>query len=74
VIERLFPSTRDRAIAAALLIAQGRAPALGADFLLSVPGLPLRDSPVIANLPFLIVLGLWFALLRAKRGPRTVAR
>lgn len=75
LIERLFPRARDRAIAVAILIAQGVVRmALGADFLLSVPGLPLRDSPVVANLPFLIVLGLWLALMRAKHVPRTAAR
>ena len=63
LIERLFPRGRDRAIAVAVLIVQGVV-RLGfrADFLLSVPGLPFRDSPVIANLPYLIVLALWIVL------------
>jgi hypothetical protein len=74
LIERSFPRGRDRAIAVAILIVQGVV-RLGfrADFLLSVPGLPFRDSPVIANLPYLIVLALWIALLRSKdpaRPPR----
>lgn len=75
LIERLFPSARDRAIAVALLVAQGVARlGLGADFLLSVPGLPFRDATVVANLPFLLVLGLWIALLRAGDGARAAAR
>lgn len=66
VIERRFPRRRDRAIAVAVLIAQGVVRlGFGADFLLSVPQLPFRDSAVIANLPYLTVLGLWIALLRA---------
>lgn len=74
LIERVFPRGRDRAIALGVLIAQGVV-RLGfrADFLLGVPGLPLRDSPVVANLPYLIVLALWIAYLRRgdpARAPR----
>lgn len=71
MIERLFPRTRDRVIAWSVLVAQGIV-RLGfqADFLLSVPSLPLRTSPVVANLPFLTLLGLWIALVRARDGGR----
>ena len=64
----IFPRARDRAIAVALVTLQGAVRTLlRADFLWVVTGLPFALVLGLANLPFLVTLGLWLSYLLAAK-------